>query len=151
MTPVEVVEIFSLATAACESVPSKPTCTDIDRFDEKVNSILVEIHRECNGDDYGMLYLSKDPSECSMLTGGSTLTRIGNLSACDANIDANASDAERKKAEVLWKVKLNDSNIEATAERGSKKMLLATFQDTYANKLKHSVKLYAGVSYYQLI
>ena len=57
----------------------------------------------------------------------------------------------RKRAEVVWKVKLNDSKVEAAAERGAKKMLLATFDDTYTNKLKHPIKLYAGVTYFQLI
>ena len=151
MTPDEVVEIFATATTAYESVTSRPTFTDIDRFDEKINSILVEIPRDHDGDEYGMLYLSQDPSEYSTITEGSTLTKIGPLAAYDSTIDASASDAERKKAEVLYKVKLNDSKVEAAAERGAKKMLLATFDDTYTNKLKHSIKLYAGVTYFKLI
>ena len=55
MTPDEVAEIFAAATAAYESVSSKPTYADIDRFDEKINSILVELSRDHDGDDYGML------------------------------------------------------------------------------------------------
>ena len=58
MTPGEVIEIFAAATTAYESVISKPTFTDIDRFDDKINSILVEITRDYGGDEYGMLYLS---------------------------------------------------------------------------------------------
>ena len=152
MTPDEVAEIFTTATAEYVSVTSKPTFTDIEKFDQKVNSILVEIPRDHDGDEYGMLYLSQNPSDYRNLTGGSTLTKIGTLPAHDNSIDlTSSSDAERKKAEVLWKVKLNDSKVEAAAERGAKKMLLNTFDDTHTNKLKHAVKLYAGVSYYQLI
>ena len=55
MTPDKVVEIFATATAAYESVSSRPTYSDIDRFDKKVNSILVEIPRDHCGDKYGML------------------------------------------------------------------------------------------------
>ena len=46
MTPDEVIEIFAVALAAFESVSSKPTYADINRFDEKINSILVESPRE---------------------------------------------------------------------------------------------------------
>ena len=111
MTPDEMTEIFTAATAAYETVNSKPTFADIDIFDEKLNSILVELPRDHDGDEYGMLYLSQDPTEYSALTGGSTLTKIGILAAYDDSIDASASDAEIKRAEVLWKVKLNDSKI----------------------------------------
>ena len=151
MTPDDVIEIFAAASAAYESVSSKPTYTDIDRFDKKVNSILVESPREYNGDEYGMLHLSQDPSECSTLTGRSALAKIGKLAAHDSSINANASDAERKQAEVLHKVKLNDSKVEAAAKEGAKKMLLSTFDYVYANKLKHHIKLYAGASCFELI
>ena len=57
----------------------------------------------------------------------------------------------RKWAEVLWKVKLNDSKVEAAAERGAKTILIATFDDTYSNKLMHPFKLYAGVAYFKLV
>ena len=43
MTPDEVSEIFASATASHEIVTSKPTYTDINKFDEKINSILVEL------------------------------------------------------------------------------------------------------------
>ena len=92
-----------------------------------------------------MLYLSQDPSEYGTITGGYALTNIGTLSAFDDSIDSSNSDAERKKAEVLWKVRLNDSKVESVAESGAKKMLLATFNDTCSNKLKHPIKIYAGV------
>ena len=150
MTPDEVVEIFASATAAYETVTSKPTFTDIDRFDEKVNSILVELPRDNDGDEYGLLYLSQDPTEYNTLT-GSTLSKIGALAAYDDSIDPAGTEASRKKSEVLWKVKLNDSKVEAAAERGAKKMLLTVFDDTYTNKLKHPIKLYAGVTYFELI
>ena len=58
MTPDEVIEIFAAVTAAYESVISKSTFTHIDWFDDKVNSILVEITRDYDGDEYGILYLS---------------------------------------------------------------------------------------------
>ena len=74
-----------------------------------------------------MLYLSQDPSEHSTLTGGSTLTNIVTISACDDSLDSSNSDAERKKSKSLWKVKLNDSKVESASERGAKKMLLETF------------------------
>lgn len=151
MTPDEVVDLFTAATTAYEKVSSRPTFADIDRFDEKINSILVEIPRDHDGDEFGMLYLSQDPSEHGAITGGSALSKIGPLAAYDSAIDASASDAERKKAEVLCKVKLNDSKVEAAAERGAKKMLLATFDDTCTNKIKHPIKLYAGVSCFNLI
>ena len=51
----------------------------------------------------------------------------------------------------MWKVKLNGSKIEAATKRGGKKILLATFDETYANNLKHSINLYAGVTYFKLI
>ena len=57
MTHDEVSEIFTNATAAYETVTSKPTYTDIDKFDEKINSILVELQRDHNSDEYGLLYL----------------------------------------------------------------------------------------------
>ena len=79
------------------------------------------------------------------------MSKIGALAACDTSIGSTTSDAEREKAEVLWKVKLNDSKVEAAAEDGTKKMLLTTFNDKYVNKLKHLVKLYTRVTYYTLI
>ena len=57
----------------------------------------------------------------------------------------------KKKAEVVWMLKLNDSKVEASAEGGTKKLLLATFDDSYTNKLKHPIKLHAGVTYLKLI
>ena len=140
MTPDEVADIFAAATAAYESVSSKPTCADIDRFDENINSTLVDFSRDHDGDEYGILCLSQDPSDYSTLTGGSSLTKIESLTAYDRSVNSNATDAERKKAEVIWKVKLNDSKVEAAAERGAKKMLLSTFEDVHTNKLKHPVK-----------
>ena len=98
-----------------------------------------------------MLHLSQDLSECSILTGGSTLSTIGKLTVCDSSITSSGSDVECKKAEVLCKVKLNDSKVEAAAERGAKKMLLSAFDDTYANKLKHHIKSHASALHYQLI
>ena len=62
MTPDEVVDIFAAATASHKTVTSKPTYSDIDKFDEKINALRVEIPREHDGDGFGMLYLSQDPS-----------------------------------------------------------------------------------------
>ena len=101
MTPDKGIEIFTTATAAHESVTIKPAFTDINRFDEQVNSILVEIPREHDGDECGMLYLSQDPSEYSALTGSSTLTKIRALSVCDNSIDSSASDAEHKSRSAM--------------------------------------------------
>ena len=98
-----------------------------------------------------MIYLSQDPSECITIVGESMLTKIGTLSSYDDSIDSSNSDAERKKEELVWKVKLNDSKVESAAERGAKKILLETFNYTYTNKLKHPIKTHAGVSYFQLI
>ena len=101
MTPDEVIEIFAAATAACKSVTSKPAFTGIDRFDDKVNSILVEITRDHDGDKYGMLYLSQDPSKYNSIIGGSTLSKIRALAAHNTSIGSATSDAEHKKVEVL--------------------------------------------------
>ena len=98
-----------------------------------------------------MLYLSQDATEYGTITGRSTLTNIGTLSAYDDSTCSSNSDTERKKAEVLWKVRLNHSKVEVATEREAKKMLLATFDETYTNKLTHPIKLYAGVSHFQLI
>ena len=62
MKPDEVAEIFTAANAAYESVSGTPTYTDIEKFDEKRNTILVEIPRDHDGDEYGMLCLSQDPN-----------------------------------------------------------------------------------------
>ena len=119
MTPDEVAEIFTAANAAYESVSSTPTYADIDRFDEKINTILVELPRDHDEDEYGMLYLSQDPNEYSTITGGSTLTNIGTLSAYDDSVDPINSDTERKRAEVLWKAKLMIArlNLQQNVER----------------------------------
>ena len=151
MTPDEVAEIFTAANAAYESVLSTPTYADIDRFNEKINTILVELPRNNDRDEYGMLYLSQDLSEYSTITGGSTLDKIRKITAYINSIVSTTTETNRKKAEASWKVKLNNSNVEAAAERGAKKMLLLTFKDTCTNKLKHPIKICAGVSYYQLI
>ena len=150
MTPDEVAEIFSTATAECGSVTSKPTFTDIDRFNEKVNSMLVELPRDHDGDEHGLLYLSQDASKHNAIA-GSRLSKIGTLDAYNSSIDPQASETEHKKSEAVWKVKVNDSKVESAAERGAKKMLLAVFKDTCTNKLKHLIKLCAGVSYFKLI
>ena len=63
MNPDEVVEIFSATNAACETVTSKTTYADIDKFDETVNALLVDLIREHDGDEYGMMFLSQDPSK----------------------------------------------------------------------------------------
>ena len=150
MTPDEVAEIFATATAAYEIVTSKLTYTDIDRFDEKINSILVELQRDHDGDEFGLSYLGQDAGKCNTLT-GSSFSKIGKLAAYDSRIDSSGTETDRKKAEAIWKVRLNDSKVEAAAERGAKKMLLSVFDDACTNKLKHHIKTYAGVSYLKLI
>ena len=68
MTPDEVAAIFAAANAAYEKVTNKQNYVDIDKFDETVNTLLVELIREHDGDEYEMLYLSQDPSKCSTMT-----------------------------------------------------------------------------------
>ena len=68
MTPSEVAEIFTAANAACEILSSTPTYTDIDRFDEEINTILVELPRDHDGDEFRMLYLRQDPNEYNKIT-----------------------------------------------------------------------------------
>ena len=97
MTPDEVEEIFYAANAAYETVTSKPKYDDINRFDEKIDSILVEMHREQDEDEHGMLYLIQETSEYSNVTGGSTLTKFRTLSAYDDSIDSSNSYSEHKK------------------------------------------------------
>ena len=119
MTPDEVTEIFAAANEAYETVTSKTTYSDTDKFDETVSALLVELVRERDGDKYGMLHLSQDPSKHSALT-GSNLSKICAIEAYDNDIDADATDLVRKRAEVVWKMKLNVSKVEAAAERGTK-------------------------------
>ena len=45
MTPDEVAEIFAAENVAYETVSSTPTYDDIYRFDEKINTTLVELPR----------------------------------------------------------------------------------------------------------
>ena len=54
MTPNEMVEIFAAANAAREIVKSKPTYADVDKFDEIVNELLVELIREHDEDECRM-------------------------------------------------------------------------------------------------
>ena len=74
-----------------------------------------------------MLCLSQDLRECGTVTSSSALASIGVLSAFDDSIDSSESDAERKKVEVLWKVRLNDSKAESASERGAKKVDVSYF------------------------
>ena len=46
MTPDEVAEIFATTNTAYGSVSSKPTYANVDKFDETVNELLVELIRE---------------------------------------------------------------------------------------------------------
>ena len=151
MTPDEVADIFAEATAAHETITSKPNYADTDKFDEKVNYMLVELIREHDGDEFGILCLRQDVSCYSTITGGSTLTKIGSIASYDRSIDKDANSSERIRAEVTWKVKINDSKVEASAESAAKKIMLATFDDAYANRLKHHIKLCSGITYFQLI
>ena len=59
-----------------------------------------------------MLYLSQEPSKHSDIT-GSNLFKIGAIVAYDNDADEDATDLLRKRAEVLWKGKLNDSKVKA--------------------------------------
>ena len=101
MTPDEVADIFAEANTAYEIVTSKLTYADIDKFDEKVKSILVELIIENDGDEFWILYLSQDPSKYSNLNEGSTLIKTGPIFTYDSSIDAEATDSERKRAEVV--------------------------------------------------
>ena len=71
MTPDEVSKIFTSTTASYETVTNKLTYTDIDKFDEKINSILIELQRDHNGDEYGLLYLCQEASNYNSITGSS--------------------------------------------------------------------------------
>ena len=97
MTPDEVEEIFYAANSEYETVNSKHTYDDIDRFDEKMNSILVELHQEQDEDEHGMIYAIQETSEYGNVTGGSTLTKFGTLSAYDDSIYSSNSYSERKR------------------------------------------------------
>ena len=114
----------------------------MQRFDEKMISILVELPREDDGDEFGMLCLSQNASKCITITSGSALTKIGLLEVCNDSIVVGTVDGGRNKVEVKWKVILNDSKVEVIGERGAKKILLSTFNNTCTNKLKHPVKLH---------
>jgi len=81
----------------------------------------------------------------------SSLSKIGKLPTYNTNIDDAATEAVRKKGEAQLNVRVNDSKVEAAAERGAKTMLLTMFDDTHTSKLKHPIKLYTGVSYFELI
>ena len=76
MAPDEVADIFTAANAAYETATIKSAYADIENFDEIVNELLVDLIREHDGDEHGMLYLSQDPSKCSNIT-GSNLSKIG--------------------------------------------------------------------------
>ena len=41
--------------------------------------------------------------------------------------------------------------MEAAAERGLKKLLLATFDDSFTKKPKHPIMLHANITYFKLI
>ena len=60
VTPNEVAEIFAAGNAAPETATSKPICAGIDMFDETVSAFLVELVREHDEDEHGMLHLSQD-------------------------------------------------------------------------------------------
>ena len=92
------------------------------KFDETVNLLLVETHREDNGCDYGLLCLIPDSLEFCTTT-GSILIRLSTLSDHHTSIDSKTTDGERKN-EAKWKKKLNGFKSYSTAERGFKKMLL---------------------------
>ena len=61
MNPDEVVDIFAASNTAYETVTSKSTYPDTDKFDETVNALLVELIREHDGDEHGMLCLRQNP------------------------------------------------------------------------------------------
>ena len=61
------------------------------------------------------------------------------------------SDAECKKEEVPWKVRLYGGKIEVALEFEAKKMMLDAFNGERESKLKHSITLHASVSHFQLI
>lgn len=68
-----------------------------------------------------MMCLTQDHSTYSALTEGSKWTKIGSIAAYKNSIDAEATDLERKRGEVMWKAKLNDSKVKASTEWGTKK------------------------------
>jgi len=99
MTPEEIADIFAMATSAYQTINHKPTFVDITKFDEMVNTILVKIPRDHDGDEFGMLYIGQDPSEYNSII-GSSLSKIGKLPAYDTNIDDAATEAVRKKEKL---------------------------------------------------
>jgi len=92
MTPNEIADIFATATSAYQTITHKPTFEDITKFDETVNAILVEIPRDHDGDEFGMLYIGQDPLEYNSIT-RSSLSKIGKLPTYDTNIDDAATEA----------------------------------------------------------
>ena len=60
-----------------------------------MNALIVELIREHDVDEYGILYLSQDPSTCNSLTGPNT-SKIGALAAHNNDIDLEATDLEGK-------------------------------------------------------
>ena len=105
MTPDEIAEIFYNATKTYGKVIRKPTLADVWKFDKTVNSLLVEIRRDEDVDDYGLLNLREDPFEYHTIT-GRVISRLNNLPAYDASIDSKDTDGERKKIRSKMECKI---------------------------------------------
>ena len=102
MTPNETAEIFKAATAAYHKINRKLTCFDVSDFDEKVNAMLVEMPRDADGDEYGILCLNQLLNELNALT-GSTLARIGKLPIYNSSITFDATEGTQKSMRLSRK------------------------------------------------
>ena len=116
-------------------------------FDEKANSMLIEIPWDNDGDECGVLCLSQPVEDCNTLT-GSDLTRLGNLATFGSSFASEEMEGIRKN----WfecKEKLNDSKVESKVERGTKIMLLNVFEDACAknsNMMSNNVQVFLTFS-----
>ena len=70
-----------------------------------MNTILVEMPRDSDGDKYGMLHLSQPVEECSTLTRRDLLL-LGKQVTYHSSIISKVTGGLRKKQEVEWKDKL---------------------------------------------
>ena len=76
------------------------------------------------------------------------MSKTSYCAAYNNSIDPTSSEAAYKKEELLQKLKLNNSKLEAVAEKGAKKIFLSVFTDTHTSKLKYPIKYHIGVLYY---
>ena len=78
MTPDEVAEIFVATSSVHGNINHKPTFVDITKFDEKLNSLLVEIRQYHDGGEFRMLRLRQEPSNHNAIS-ESNISKVGKL------------------------------------------------------------------------